>query len=76
MEGYVFAFDPSNAVFIRRPDLRTRVISLIDGGNIINVIPRTANLENTAYKMSPKGHLVVTDGETFSLDINEFGANI
>jgi hypothetical protein len=76
VSGYAYVFDPSAGEYVRRPGLRARLFSLIDGGNIINIIPEDAKLENVVYKLSKQGRLVVTDDETFSLDVNEFGVNI
>ncbi|MBU0640519.1 MAG: hypothetical protein KKB50_16775 [Planctomycetes bacterium] len=59
---------------MRRPEVRTRVLSLVDAGNIINVLPKEAQVEQAIYTMSPENRLVVTDKATFTLDINEFGA--
>ena len=55
-----------------KPDERTRIISLVDARNIINVIPREAIIEDVKYVLTDEKRLVVTDGETFTLDINEF----
>ena len=74
--GYTFVFDANAGSLVKRPGLRVRLFSLIGEGNIINVIPESANLDKVAYKMSREGRLVVTDDESFSLDVNEFGTNI
>jgi hypothetical protein len=74
VEGYVFVFDTGTNQFVRRPERRVRVLGLADSGQIINVIPETADLENLRYEMSSQGRMVVTDGGSFSLDINEFTA--
>lgn len=75
LRGYTFVFEFDVMVnhFVRRPESRTKIVSLADSGNIINVIPAEVDLEELEYKTSAKKHLVVTDGKTFSLDINEFG---
>jgi predicted RNA-binding protein with TRAM domain len=74
VQGYAFIFDTSTNQYIRRPELRERVISLVDGALITNILPPNANIGKACYAMSKDDHLCVTDGETFSLDINEFGA--
>ena len=73
VEGYVFVFDILSGSYIFRPGKRTRMLSLIDSGNIINVLPSNANIEDAQYTQSQDSKLVVSDGKTFSLDINEFG---
>ena len=70
--GYTFVFDSELRKYVRRPEKRTRVFSLIDVGNIVNVLPISANVEATEYRESQDGHLIVTDGKNFSLDVSEF----
>jgi hypothetical protein len=72
IEGYVFVFDPNTNTFVRRTTKRTRIVSLTDTGNLINILPPSVNLERLIYE-TRDGRLVVTDGGSFSLDINEFG---
>ena len=73
VEGYTFVLDTGTKKYTRRPELRTRIISLTDGGNIINVIPAATKLEAVTYKISEDNRLIVTDGEHLFLDVNEFG---
>ena len=73
VEGYTFVLDFSSGRYIRRPERRLRIIGLTDSGNIINVLPSNANIEEAQYTQSQDSKLVVSDGKTFSLDINEFG---
>ena len=72
LEGYTFVFNANKNAFIKRPEKRVRIYDLSDSGYIVNIIPKEAELENVSYKMSEL-RLFVTDGKTFSLDINEFG---
>ncbi len=70
--GYVFAVDESHGHnFVRRPDKRSRIFSVNDGGLIINVIPLLVDLEAVVYEPH-NGSLRVTDGK-WSMDIKEFG---
>lgn len=73
VEGYIFVLDTGTRKYTRRPELRRRIISLTDSGNIINVIPAATKLEVVTSKMSEDNRLIVTDGEHFSLDVHEFG---
>ena len=75
VRGYAFVFSTTRNEFTRRPERRTRVISLADAGNIINVIPRDVDLEALTYAYSENRRLTVTDGKDFLLDINEFSGN-
>jgi hypothetical protein len=72
VQGYTFVFYPGPNEYVRRPDLRERIIALSDAGNIINVLPENVNLDELVYRPSEQNRLVVTDCKSFSLDINEF----
>ena len=74
LEGYAFIFDHNKNQFVRKPEKRTRVIGLGDSGLIINILPSDADLDTAKYTLTKEGILVVTDGKSFSLDINEFGS--
>lgn len=71
VQGYVFVHDRSENTFVRRLDVRDRVFSL-DNRIILNVLPRDINLEKVGYATIDEG-LIVSDGKTFTLNINEFG---
>jgi hypothetical protein len=72
VKGYAFIFYPARNEYVRRPELRERIIALADAGEIINVIPGNVSLEELTYRPSEENRLVVTDGKSFRLDINEF----
>jgi hypothetical protein len=73
VKGYSFIFDEGDGEYHRKPELRIRIFSLIDGRTIINVIPPLTEIEKVIYRLSEEDNLVATDGEHFRLDINEFG---
>ena len=75
VEGFAFVFDPNRNEYVKREHKRMRIIALADSGNIINVLPLSVELEELKYAMSDRGKLVVTDGRSFALYINECGAN-
>jgi hypothetical protein len=74
MEGYVFVFDTRKNEYIKKPSLRVRIIALADSNNIVNVIPQSVSIEELSYQTSADNRTVVTDGKSFSLDINEFSS--
>jgi len=74
VDGYVYIMNVMDNCYVRVQGLRTRIISLTDAGNNINVLPKNADIEKTTYTMSKEKRLVVTDGETFTLDVNEFAS--
>ena len=72
LRGYAFVFEPGINEFTRRPELRTRIFSVAQSGLIVNKIPTEVAIASLHYRVVEK-HLVVTDGRSFTLDINEFG---
>jgi hypothetical protein len=72
LRGYTFVFTQGVNEFRRRPELRTRIFSVDREGYIINVVPREVDLDALDYRTVDK-RLVITDGASFTLDINEFG---
>ena len=73
VEGYTFTCEPVSLAYRRLPELRTRIFALHDSGYIINVIPRTVDVSRLRYH-SNTGVPILTDGQGFSLEVNEFKA--
>ncbi len=73
LQGYAFVLDTGTNQWEKRPEKRNRIFSLVDGRHIINVISRSVDVDKVHYAKSKEGHIVVTDGGNFTLDINEFG---
>ena len=55
----------------RKRERRERVI-FPGERHLINVLPAAADIPNSRYVQDPELGLVVTDGRTFTLEINEF----
>jgi len=72
--GFTFVYDTATAEFVKRPEVRTRVIPLVDARLCINVIPESVDLAEVTYA-SIGGKAIVTDGDAWSLDVQEFGIN-
>ena len=71
--GYVFVIDDlSKHLFVKRPDRRTKLIPIMSGDVIVNVIPETVDVEGVAYELKDRS-LVVTDGSAWTMDVKEFG---
>jgi hypothetical protein len=70
--GYAYVYHSGHNEYERRPDERTRVIGVGDAGHIVNVLPDEVDVAALLYAVAD-GRLVVTDGASFRLDINEFG---
>ena len=75
-EGYTFVLDQGLNQYVRRPERRVRVFSLVAGRNTINVLHPETEIEKVAYRLSEEKNLVVTDGQHFQLDVNEFGSRV
>jgi hypothetical protein len=69
--GYIFSVDQGKAKFLRRPDPRTRLVSVVSGEILLNVLPPSVNLEKIQYHQEPKA-VRVSDGSDWHLDISEF----
>ena len=75
VEGYTFIYDEKSSGYVRKHGVRTRIFDLAESGHIVNVIPSNADIEKLAYTKAFEKNLVITDGEQFSLDVNEFGGS-
>ena len=72
LEGYAFVFDAGQGAFRKRPDVRLRLISLGDCGNVISVIPHGVKLSDLTYEMREDEGLVLTDRQQFKSWLREF----
>jgi hypothetical protein len=71
VEGYTFTCDPVSLIYRRLPELRTRIFGLNDSGYIINVIPKEVDISRLRYHTNT-GVPILTDGQGFTLEVNEF----
>ena len=49
-------------------------MDLSSSGYWVNIIPKDVKLEDLKYTYDIKDKLKLTDGKSFEIDINEFGA--
>jgi len=68
VKGYLFAMEQNRKGFIRRPTLRTRIISLGDSV-IVNILPANVQIERITYQHQPNGDIMLTDGSDWHFDI-------
>ena len=73
LKGYLFVYDSGAGKFLRKPELRTRVVAL-DNRVVINVLPEGTSVEDVHHSHDAEGNLSITDGRKFELDISEFSA--
>lgn len=67
VKGYLFARSGNNQ-FVRRDQMRTRLISL-DDAVIVNILPARVKIDQISYTHRPNGDIYVTDGSDWHLDI-------
>lgn len=68
--GHLFTVDPIRFEFFRRPEKRTRLVSLLSGDVLMNIIPPAVDLDRITYQQEAKA-LRVTDGSNWHLDLSE-----
>lgn len=68
VKGYLFAMDSTQSQFVRREQLRTRIVSL-DDAVIVNVLPSHVKIDEITYTHRPNGDVLVTDGTDWHFDI-------
>jgi hypothetical protein len=73
VKGHLFVYDSGSSQFLKKPELRTRIVPL-DNRVIINVLPEGVAVEAIRYAHDAEGNLTITDGSDFELDISEFSA--
>jgi hypothetical protein len=75
VKGYAFIFDEMSSQFIRHDELRTRVMTFVDAGMVINILPDEVNIEEIHYRTNEKNHRVITDDKLFTMNVSEFAIN-
>ncbi|MDX1952433.1 MAG: hypothetical protein SFY81_09620 [Verrucomicrobiota bacterium] len=70
VSGHTYTVDTTTFKFLRRPELRTRIIALASDV-LINIIPTSVDLEKITYRQEKKA-VRVTDGSDWHLDLSEF----
>ena len=73
LRGYAFVFDTGIGKFVRSAEQMERIVSLVDSGNIIHVIPREVKLEELRF-VEERNRNVLTDGKSFSMTTDASGA--
>lgn len=74
VRGYAYNINPYELGTEKRAEERVRIVSL-NSGDIIYVLPRELNVGQTQIKRSPKS-LVLTDGQSFTMDLTDFLARV
>jgi hypothetical protein len=68
--GHVYTVDLSKFTFMKRVEIRTRLVSIVSGDILVNIIPPSVDLEKVVYTQERKA-VRVTDGSNWYLDLSE-----
>ena len=71
VSGYSFGRDHLNSKFVRKPDLRTKVIGISSGSLIIYYLPGDIALENVVFDVTESG-LRLNCPPNVSLNLSEY----
>lgn len=70
--GFAFVFDSGSSSYIKHLQERTRILSLANAGYVVTLLPGEVDISDLSYRVIA-GQLSITDGSSFSMQINEFG---
>ena len=71
VEGYSWLREQMRGEMVRKPDLRTKIVSLESGTLMIYELPIEVEIEELRVEQ-PGGHVVrLTDGKKFLMDLSE-----
>jgi hypothetical protein len=69
--GHVYTVDLVKFAFLKRAEMRTRLVSVVSGDVLVNVLPASVDLEKIVYKQG-RNAVRVTDGSDWHMDISEY----
>ncbi len=72
VHGKKAVYNGPKANFSILPDYVSQIVSLIDSGNIVSLLPNEIDMDSLSYEAEP-GRTMLTDGKGFKLRINETG---
>lgn len=71
VRGYTFVKDMFTGNIKKKPDLRTKVLSIVSGTLIVYQLPVTVLLDLVRFSLDQDGGLMLMDEEGFSMDVSE-----
>ena len=71
VRGFQFFLDDTTHTFVRKNHERTRLISLVDAGLIITLLPNEIELDQLRHE-DVGGQLLLRDGKQLELDLSEY----
>ena len=69
--GYTWMKDIYTGLFIRKEDIRTKLISLTSGSLIVYQLPGWIQIQEIKFENYPDGGFGIRDGEKFRMDLSE-----
>lgn len=69
--GYSWSRDTVKAEYVRKRDMRTKLVSIHSGMLLFYVLPDEVNMNTLEIRTGIDHHTVLTDGSGFTMDISE-----
>lgn len=57
--------------FVKKDDLRTKIISLASGTLIVYQLPNSTSLASVQLRTDPEDRVILTDGKDLAMDLTE-----
>ncbi len=73
VKGYTFVKDLFSGSMKKKPDLRTKIMSIVSGTFIVYQLPVTVLLDSVRFDLEKDGGLILMDEGGFSMDVGESG---
>lgn len=71
LKGYVWVYNATQAKFVRRQELRERVLILGDR-LIINILPQDSDIRDFVYNTDNMRRMYITNGKGYTIELTEF----
>lgn len=69
--GHTWVQDPFDGAFLKKEDMRTKIIALSSTGIITYALPNSVQLSDLQFEFSDKGQLALHDRKKFRMDLSE-----
>lgn len=69
--GHSFVREPVRGDLVRKPDQRTKLVSIASGNVLVYLLPSATALEELRAEHGPDGSVVLTDGAGLCMDLTD-----
>jgi hypothetical protein len=76
IEGWSWVREPVRGEIRKKPDRRTKLISIASPALICYQLPQAVDIERLELKPGPQNQVVFTDGADFSMDLTDRNASL